>query len=67
MCDANGNVMPNFTKSPVEQTALKTTTGNSGYDSMDYPYSPIVQSDWSGGRGNLNFETDATKFLDASV
>jgi len=65
MCDANGNRSPSFHRVPVERTAFKTTTGNSQYSDMDYPYSPIVQENWSGGRGNLDFERDTTRFRDS--
>lgn len=54
-----------YIKSPVLTTALKQTTGSSSYDIFDYPYSPIVQDDLSGGRANLDFERDGTKYYDS--
>jgi hypothetical protein len=54
-----------FTKIPVETTAQKQTSGSSSYDIFDYPYSPIVQDDLSGGRGSLDFERDSTKYYDS--
>lgn len=65
LCNANGNVSPRYGKNPVERTALKTTSGNNSYSDFPYPYSPITQDDWSGGRGNLDFERDTTKFYDS--
>lgn len=69
-CDGAGKALDLFDKSlyvkiPVETTALKQTSGSSSYDIFDHPYSPIVQDDWSGGRGNKDFERDATKYRDA--
>ena len=70
ICDAEGNAKPFrtpglYTLSPVTTTAFKQTSGNGGYDIFDYPYNPIVQDDMSGGRGNLDFERDSTKFFDS--
>jgi len=70
ICDGNGvatafrdaNI---FTKNPQFTTAFKQTSGQGGYDIFDYPYSPIVQDDLSGGRGNQDFERDSTKHYDA--
>jgi len=54
-----------YRKIPVTTTAFKQTSGSSGYDIFDYPYSPIVQDTTEGGRGNLDFERDSTKFYDS--
>lgn len=54
-----------YIKNPVETTALKQTSGSSSYADFDYPYSPIVQDDLSGGRGNMDFERDSTKYYDS--
>jgi len=50
---------------PAQTTAMKQTSGSSNYDIFDYPYSPIVQDDFSGGRASLDFERDSTKFYDS--
>lgn len=65
LCDGSGNVSPSFSGTPVERTALKTASGNSGYGDFEYPYSPIAQDDWSGGRGSLDIERDSTKYYDS--
>lgn len=70
ICDSNGTPKPFreaglYTLNPVTTTAFKQTSGNSGYDIFDYPYNPVVQDDVSGGRGNLDFERDSTKFYDS--
>ena len=54
-----------YIKQSVETTANKQTSGASSYDIFDYPYSPIVQDDLSGGRGSLDFERDNTKYYDS--
>jgi hypothetical protein len=68
LCDEQGQPKKDagsFLKSPVETTALKQTSGGSSYDIFDYPYSPIVQDDLSGGRGNNDLERDSTKYYDS--
>lgn len=70
LCDEDGipvgSLKNAFAKNPVDTTAMKQTSGNSSYESYEYPYSPIVQDDLSGGRGNLDFERDSTKYYDSS-
>lgn len=70
VCDDQGNPKSLYDtslyyKQPIETTALKQTSGASSYDIFDYPYSPIVQDDLSGGRANLDFERDSTKYFDS--
>lgn len=65
LCNDKGEPAPMWNKTPIERTALKTTSGGGSYADFNYPYSPIVQDDWSGGRGNLNFEADSTRFFDS--
>jgi hypothetical protein len=54
-----------YSKNPVDTTAQKQTSGSSSYADYDYPYSPIVQDDLSGGRGSVDFERDSTKYYDS--
>lgn len=70
VCDDGGSVRSFrderiYVKIPVETTAQKQTSGSSSYADFDYPYSPIVQDDVSGGRGSIDFERDSTKFFDS--
>ena len=69
LCDENGEPIKDpkgqFIKNPVDTTAQKQTSGTSSYNDWEYPYSPIVQDDLSGGRANLDFERDATRFYDS--
>ncbi|MBI5942869.1 MAG: hypothetical protein HY864_00755 [Chloroflexi bacterium] len=64
LCNDKGEAAPVYSRTPVDRTALKTQSGSSKYSDFNYPYSPIVQDDWSGGRGNLDFERDSTKYFD---
>ena len=69
-CDSQGKPMSLYDdglyiKIPVQTTAMKQTSGSSSYDIFDYPYSPIVQDDLSGGRGSKDFERDSTKYYDS--
>ena len=70
ICDEKGVPRPFhdetiYIKNPVDTTAQKQTSGSSSYADYDYPYSPIVQDDLSGGRGSVDFERDSTKFYDS--
>ena len=65
LCNDKGEPAPMYNRTPIERTALKTQSGGSTYADYNYPYAPIVQDDWSGGRGNIYFEKDSTRFLDS--
>ena len=65
LCNPKGEPTPSWTKNPIDRTAIKRTSGGGSYDDFEYPYSPITQDDWSGGRGGLDFERDSTKFYDS--
>lgn len=54
-----------YIKAAVDTTAMKQTSGSSSYDIFEYPYSPIVQDDLSGGRASKDFERDSTKYYDS--
>ena len=55
-----------FTASPYPRTALKTTTGESKYSDLEPPYFAIPQDDWTGGRGNEDFEGDTSRYFDGN-
>jgi hypothetical protein len=67
VCDSQGVENPRAIKcSPVQRTAMKTTTGSTTYaDISDWPWTPIAQSDFKGGRGLDDFSNDATRFFDS--
>jgi len=51
-------------RNPVEQTSLKTTTGNQSYSDLEPPYMVVAQDDWTGGRASREFERDVTRYKD---
>lgn len=62
--DADPKVL---SRTPLDRTAFKTTTGNSGYSDFDYPWTPIAQQDFSGGRGCLDFDDDTARYADSKA
>ncbi|MFA5378099.1 MAG: hypothetical protein WC455_20270 [Dehalococcoidia bacterium] len=50
---------------PIIESALKTYEGDLTYDSENPPYFLSAQDDWSGGRGQEDFERDKTRFFDS--
>lgn len=48
--------------SPLQRTAMKTTQGNQSWGDMQYPWTPVVQESFSGGRGAERIERDMSKF-----
>lgn len=65
LVDERGEPKLSFTRNPVDRTSFKTSSGSMAYSDFQYPYTPITQASWAGGRGSLNYEADATKFLDS--
>lgn len=65
LCDSQGR--PTRLAMPEQgypRTAMRTAQGAGGYSDFELPYTPIVQVDWSGGRGNDEFEKDARRYSD---
>jgi len=52
-------------RDPLIRTSLKTFEGSPTYSDFELPYTPIDQNDWSGGRGQEEFERDKTRFSDS--
>ena len=46
------------------RTALKTSEGDSKYSDLEPPYFGIAQDDFTGGRGNEDFESDTSRYFD---
>jgi hypothetical protein len=64
--DSEGNANPKaITRAPLQRLAMKTTTGNAKYSDAEWPWTPIAQEDWSGGRALDDFDKDSTRFFDA--
>lgn len=51
-------------RSPMQRTAMKTTTGNQTYSDMNWPWVTAAQDNFSGGRGSEDFEKDTSKYFD---
>lgn len=65
LCDGNGAPNPrSFTRNPINQSSLKTYQGTQRYADLEPPWTPIAQTDWSGGRGSKDFDRDATMYFD---
>lgn len=48
------------------RTSLQIRQGDTDYSDYQLPYTPFTQKDWSGGRGNEDFEKDKTRYLDGN-
>jgi hypothetical protein len=51
-------------RNPVEQSSLKTSTGDQKFSDLQPPYTTISQVDWTGGRAAAEFEKDTTRYHD---
>jgi len=66
LCDAQG--IPSsraITRSPTNRTSIKMSQGGTKYADLEGPYLSLVQSDWSGGRGQEDFGDDSSRFFDS--
>src|SRR3972149_11751635 len=52
-------------RQPLQRTTLKTSSGETKYSDFSEPFTPIPQDDWTGGRGNDDFESDRSRFYDS--
>jgi hypothetical protein len=65
ICDASGDPMAEgIVQSQEPRTSFKTSEGDLDYSDFDPLFRPILQKDWSGGRGMLDFEDDAARYYD---
>jgi hypothetical protein len=66
LCDATGKRDPkNIQRQSYPRSAIKFYQGEEDYGDSEPPFRPIAQSDFSGGRGLLTFETDTRRFQDS--
>jgi len=49
------------------RTSLQISQGDADYSNYQLPYTPFTQKDWSGGRGNEDFEDDQTRYYDSEA
>jgi hypothetical protein len=68
LCDGAGNLNERgITRRPYPSSAtVKMYEGEKDYSDSEPPFSPKAQKDWSGGRGQLNLDDDAARYLDGS-
>lgn len=65
MCDNSGNRNPlAFTRNPVRRSSLKMYSDQQRYADLEPPWTPVAQTDWSGGRGSKDFDKDASMYYD---
>lgn len=64
--DSEGNFnWRGITKAPLTRNAMQTTQSSGEWSDMEYPWMAIQQEDWTGGRANLRFTTDKSRFYDS--
>ena len=65
LVDRNGKPTGlSLSETPTPPTVTRISQGASGYGDFEQPYTPYIQSDWSGGRGQEDFEGDTTRYTD---
>ena len=66
LVDGLGNIDPKAVRRRAQnRTSLKGSEGGGTYADFEPPYIPVVQNDWSGGRGQEDFERDRSRFFDS--
>ena len=64
--DSEGNFnWHGITKAPLTRNAMQTTSSSGEWSDLEYPWQAIQQEDWTGGRGNLRFSSDKSRFFDS--
>lgn len=65
-CDSAGNFSwSGITRAPIQKNAIQTTSQGGEWSDLEYPYMAIQQEDWTGGRANLRFSSDRSRFFDS--
>jgi len=64
--DSEGNFSwSGITKAPLTRNAMQTTQSSGEWSDLEYPWQAVQQEDWGGGRGNLRFSSDKSRFFDS--
>ena len=64
-CDTAGNFSwTGVTRAPLTRNAMKTSNTSNQYSDLEPPWISIPQEDWTGGRGNMTFTKDTTRYYD---
>lgn len=65
LCDRTGKRNPlAFTRTPINRNSLKMYNGTQKYADLEPPWTPVAQTDWSGGRGSKDFDKDESMYYD---
>lgn len=65
LCDSAGNAdLRGWQRSPYPRSSLKMYSGDQRYADLEPPFTPMAQTDWSGGRGIEIAEEDARRYYD---
>lgn len=72
LCNSRGVPIRNgeawsLRQSGSTRTSLQIRQGDADYSDYQLPYTPFTQKDWSGGRGNEDFEKDSTRYYDGNL
>lgn len=68
LCDGYGRPNPNgIRQGKMPNRSLQISQGDPNYSDMELPYTPITQKDFSGGRGQDDFEKDTSRYADSSA
>jgi hypothetical protein len=63
LADSEGNKDPRaIIRTPLQRTGLKIMQGNLKYGDQEFPYTDEAQSDWSGGLGWDDFDSDKSRY-----
>lgn len=66
LCDGKGRPDARGIRfASMPRTAMQIQQGDPDYSGFELPYTPIVQRDFSGGRGNEDYERDKTRYADS--
>ena len=65
-CDSAGNfTISGVSRAPIQKNAIQTTSQGGEWSDLEYPFMAIQQEDWEGGRANLRFQGDKSRFYDS--
>ena len=67
LCNSRGDRdVLSWTREPLTTTSLKMYSGEQKYSDLTPPWTPVAQTDWSGGRGSKDFDNDSTMYFDGN-
>ena len=64
--DSEGNYnYRGISMTPIMRNAMQTTQTAGEWTDLEYPWMAIPQEDWTGGRANLRFTVDKSRYYDS--